>query len=1171
MQRSQSSSRSDSVSSVRSRLDSSTSGHSRQTSNMSHQSRSSQSALSIPSHRPSCLPESLQDLLQPIVQSLSLLDAAIHARHMSHLQPWTAKVISSIKAALTDLDCMAKESSVLAQFSILARERKLILIELNKLVTCAKIATGDIPSGYDRSTSDELSELEALAKAARGVFAIVKRFMRAANDCGVRPRGVEPAVVSAPAMTESYSSPGSNGENVLPVNRRTSINGRAQDGLKMKAASVGDLRAARRQSSPPPPMPGISGSTIADQSRPKSPATASSTPASATFASSSSEKSSPVSTKSKHERRPFGSVDSDSSNSQTSEYNPPREDATPMPKSAPTLSTTESAADIHESITVAHDALLSIMAAYIGHVHSHEAGSHPSSHATLIEMTRETIDAVREVLTVVEAVESSSTLRDHRPRDFDNLATAKTHLYEVASKLVEDAENLTSGTFADGDAGYVKVKSTLLQTATTTLRAGTDCVRLVKICAPEDESISANVTPRPPDGFGRATTPRAKPPEAGVVFRDKVVGQRGIHTLSGLHRKANSLSHLKLRYQQDGIMVDPPDEEEEGAEDEEDEEVVLDPAREDDMTLRPISRASQTLSAGPAIPPRPVGGHAHAGESLSPVPRPVELLRTLSDDQGGLARSRSSSLSSPAPPQRFGHRSPSRSADLDKFTSDYPTLPHVPRRPPNQRSATYTMGSSLVPAPSLLSPTERSLQSLGESGQPSSMPTTPVTVNQTLSQQSPMLSYLRTDSMSPLGIPRLTIEDDSTPMKPSMLQRPAMPMRSTTAPLPTANTDVRFLVASHDYDPREITFNSEGNMVGASLAVLVEKMTPHDGPPEHTFWETFFFTFRLFTTPNDLLHALIARYSLPPPLQISFDERERSIWLEGKVAPVRFRVYNLLKAWLETHWKADTDDSILDELCAFATGVIAHTLPGMAPRLIAMIRKRLAGPLSATSETRSLERSLSSGGGMMRSLTANSPGLPPTPVISKSLHTLLQKNPSSSSVAITEFDTLELARQLTLLESRLFCRVIPEDLLQTGRKSVPELKALSTMSNQITGWVADNILNEQDAKKRALLLKFYIKLADVGDSPECEATDMFLQKCFLLNNFSTMFALLAGLNSSIVTRLKKTWAVSGDFICSGLSLTFLQALPGKYRLTIERLQGIIEHTKVSVTTFSGMS
>ena len=39
------------------------------------------------------------------------------------------------------------------------------------------------------------------------------------------------------------------------------------------------------------------------------------------------------------------------------------------------------------------------------------------------------------------------------------------------------------------------------------------------------------------------------------------------------------------------------------------------------------------------------------------------------------------------------------------------------------------------------------------------------------------------------------------------------------------------------------------------------------------------------------------------------------------------------------------------------------------------------------------------------------------------------------------------------------------------------------------------------------------------------------EKCLAMNNFSTMFAVLAGLNSSIVLRLKKTWEVSE--VCDG--------------------------------------
>ena len=872
--------------------------HTRTTSTTSHQSRASTRQ---------ALPESLQQLLHPVVQALSLLESAIHSNHKTHIQPSTACVISSIRSALQQSDCLSKESQTLAKWPILGKERKIVLLELSRMVAYARTA-----SGAEGETENPEADMEALQKSAKAVFASVKRLFHMANECGVQPNPL-----MATPMSESLSE---------PVKTTT------------KALSLGDLRAARKASSPPPPVPSIRAASAAGRAR--SPSIT--TPVSATFTSSSGRSSS-ISMRSS-ERRHFGSIDSNSTG-----YSSELE--------TPIILEPQTSTEVHDAIGIAEDALLSIIAAFIGHIHSHHMGSHPSSHANLIEMTKETIDAVRQVLTIVEAVGRHPSLRQNHSREIDQLRTAKNNLYDVASRLVEGAEMVANE--SDTMETYDQVKARLLQTATGTLRAGTECVRLVRQCVIDDD---LNVTPRP---AGPSSTSRPIP-DSSLVLRDKVVGERGMHTLSALHRKASSLSQLQQRY--------------------------LDDTEAEELTER--------------------------DEDLTMVPTRPDLLRTQSEDSTK-ARSRASSLSSPAPP-RMTHRSPSRSADLDKFTSDFT----LPSRLPHASTLTRTSSSSGIPV-------------------------TPSTG----SVDSPMLGYLKNDS----GLIE-PIDTDATPGK-----RPPMPARSVTAPVPSANTDVRFWVVAHDYDPKEITFNPDGNIIGASLAVLVEKMTPHDVPPEPTFWQTFFFTFRLFTTPTDLLSSLMTRYDLLPPAHTAFGERERAIWIERKVVPVRLRIYNLLKAWLETHWRQDTDDVILDTLQIFVTEVIARTLPAMAPRLQAVIRKRLSGPLTALSEP---ERPLLG-------------GLPPTPIISKSLNSMLQKN-TSTNIPITEFDTLELARQLTLLESKLFCCVSPEDLLQTGKKTIPELKALSTISNQITGWVADNVLNEIDAKKRAGLLKFYIKLADVG-------------------------------------------------------------------------------------------
>ena len=608
----------------------------------------------------------------------------------------------------------------------------------------------------------------------------------------------------------------------------------------------------------------------------------------------------------------------------------------------------------------------------------------------------------------------------------------------------------------------------------------------------DEDAPELQETPRQSGAKVRQSTPR-RPPEASFVMLEKASGERGAHTLATLQRKVASLSNLQKRYQQDGKLFHLSIEDETNIErDEDDEEVVQDVIRDEDMTLGLVAQVSPPPFPLPSMYGKveaneiqirpPLTPAATSPKSALSLMTPDIIIRTLSDAGGVTPRSRSSSLTAPAPPPRLQHRSPSRSADLDKFTIDYDRLVG-PEVQTSSAASTASRLSTYTPS----STAETSVRSFAASGYKTPVPQTP-------HADSPILSYLKTGAptlgsspdLADLSSDSAIAEAETTPVKSLGLQRPRIPTRATTTPIPTANADVRFWIVAHDYDPREITFNSEGNMVGASLAVLVEKMTPHDGPVDPSYWASFFFTFRLFTTPAKLVEATIARYDLKPPPTTTFGERERAVWNERKVVPVRLRIYNFLKAWLETHWRTETDDMVLQSLHDFATGAALRTLPAMAPRLLDVISRRMFAS-STESPKPFMSKRFSSIEGLRSVAQAGilhppavPSGLPPTPIVSKSLNSMLQKH--SINIPITEFDALELARQLTIIESKLFCAVNPEDLLQTGKKTIPSLRALSTLSNQITGWVADGVLNEEDAKKRAALLKFYIKIADVSDS-----------------------------------------------------------------------------------------
>lgn len=614
--------------------------------------------------------------------------------------------------------------------------------------------------------------------------------------------------------------------------------------------------------------------------------------------------------------------------------------------------------------------------------------------------------------------------------------------------------------------------------------------------------------------------------------------------------------------------------------------------------------------------------------SPNPSPNPNEL--TPMPGPSNRSRSRSSSLSSPAPP-RFGHRSPSRSADLDKFTSDLggqlgPSLfssrstsaasnredgtPHTSDHSTvdlHSRNSVYTMASFNTSHSnsnlSLMSSDPARFSGISAPDQAS--PQTPM-----MSQDdSPLLGYLRAEaSLNGSNFPRLgdlRLEDsgptdlEKTPMRPV---RP-VPHRYPTSPIPqpTPAGGLLYHIGKHDYDPWEINFNSEGIMVAASLKVLVEKMTPHDGPVDPAFAGMFWDTFRIFTTADDLVDEIIRRYACEPPAHLGsldkMNERERSLWVESKVIPTRLRCCNFLKVWLEAEWRKidGRETGVLEKLKEWNDARGGEGMPAMALRLGRLIKQRMeeqdggsvkrptsrassrssirsSGPLSAQlykdpeghqkRESGAAGLSISSLRGLRRSASfdrlrqatlstsslissnhshgnpaLNSPtsplrstnmGLPPTPIISKSLHSLIQKSnnykpppapgsgisttglisadtaenpffpaspprpsPGAPLVPLTDFEPLELARQLTLMESTLFRLLDPVDLLLSGRKAakgdsgekyqVYELKQLSTLSNQITGFVADGVLGEGDTKKRAGLLKFWIKVADVSD------------------------------------------------------------------------------------------
>lgn len=86
-------------------------------------------------------------------------------------------------------------------------------------------------------------------------------------------------------------------------------------------------------------------------------------------------------------------------------------------------------------------------------------------------------------------------------------------------------------------------------------------------------------------------------------------------------------------------------------------------------------------------------------------------------------------------------------------------------------------------------------------------------------------------------------------------------------------------------------------------------------------------------------------------------------------------------------------------------------------------------------------------------------------------------------------------------------------------------RMLSMRTKQIAQWVTYSILCKDCPRRRATVIKHFILVADVShpsDSLSC-GTHPYGQRCKTIQNFSTMSAIVSGLTSAPIHRLKRSW------------------------------------------------
>lgn len=382
---------------------------------------------------------------------------------------------------------------------------------------------------------------------------------------------------------------------------------------------------------------------------------------------------------------------------------------------------------------------------------------------------------------------------------------------------------------------------------------------------------------------------------------------------------------------------------------------------------------------------------------------------------------------------------------------------------------------------SIVSPTHGTLPNPWHSQEPSSPSPTSLPCGKPLTPLLVPGRDVEPDLPSPVSLTHT--EDDRTtwegshrrPYSPASFDEKILHGELPAGPGPVRRTPVAWTL-SHDHAADDVAYNSDGQLVGATLAALVERMTPHDSVPEQAFSSVFFLTFRLFTTPMELVGAIVDRYNIAPPVDLSLDEVQT--WKQRKGFPIRLRVSNIVKIWLETHWRPLVDNVALPTLFDFTRDCLTEVSVPSSQRILELIAQ--------WQSTDEVGLAVKADRARDALVSLNPPSIPlsevPRPIMTKNLLNALRQK-SFGSVSITDFDPLELARQMTTMESQLYCAIKPEEVLESGKEGAAppvNVKAVSSLSTAITGFVAESILNELDTKKRTSLVKFFIKVADVS-------------------------------------------------------------------------------------------
>ncbi|XP_044128733.1 son of sevenless homolog 2 isoform X2 [Bufo gargarizans] len=288
---------------------------------------------------------------------------------------------------------------------------------------------------------------------------------------------------------------------------------------------------------------------------------------------------------------------------------------------------------------------------------------------------------------------------------------------------------------------------------------------------------------------------------------------------------------------------------------------------------------------------------------------------------------------------------------------------------------------------------------------------------------------------------------------------------------------------------------------GGRVVKLIERLTYHMYA-DPNFVRTFLTTYRSFCKPQELLSLLIERFEIPDPEpteadRIAIEKGEQPISTNLKrfrkeyVQPVQLRVLNVFRHWVEHHfYDFERDPELLERLETFISGVKGKSMKKWVESIAKIIRRKKQVQANGVSHNITFES-------------------PPPPI---EWH--ISRSGQCETFDLMTLHPIEIARQLTLIESDLYRAVQPSELVgsvwtkEDKEIHSPNLLKMIRHTTNLTLWFEKCLVETENFEERVAVFSRIIEILQVFQD---------------LNNFNGVLEIVSAVNSVPVYRLDHTF------------------------------------------------